>query len=421
MDKTLTKKPFRGILALSWGSERVENAGQRGPGGTQDPQPTIKNFKKGGTTVKGSLSLGKILGIPIRLHFTWFLIAALITWSLAVGYFPQANPGWDPLTYLIVGAVASLLFFASVLLHELGHSILALREGVPVKSITLFIFGGVAQIGQEPPTAGAEFRIAIAGPLTSLGLAALFNGLGAVLNEYAVVAAPFAYLGSINLLLAVFNMIPGFPLDGGRVLRAALWHFGGGYQKATRWAARAGQTVAFGFIGLGVLQFFFGGATNGLWLAFIGWYLNGAARSSYQQVALQDMLTGVKARNVMINQCAPVSGDLRLSRLVEDHALKSDQRCFFVTDSDSPQGVITLDDLRAIPRAKREQLTAAQVMTPASPGVAADAEDDAWGLVQKMGAEGLRTIPILEEGRLLGVITPEYLWNYVRLRGELAA
>jgi Zn-dependent protease len=361
------------------------------------------------------------LGIPVRLHFTWFLIAALITWSLAVGYFPQANPGWDPLTYLIVGAVASLLFFASVLLHELGHSILALREGVPVKSITLFIFGGVAQIEREPPTAGAEFRIAIAGPLTSLGLAAVFSGLGALLTEYAVVAAPLVYLGSINLLLAVFNMIPGFPLDGGRVLRAGLWHFGGGYQKATRWAARTGQAVAFGFIGLGVLQFFLGGATNGLWLAFIGWYLNGAARSSYQQVALQDMLTGVKARNVMINQCAPISGDLRLNRLVEDHALKGDQRCFFVTDSDSPQGVITMDDLRAIPQHKRDQLTAAQVMTPANPGVAADAEDDAWSLVQKMGTEGVRTIPILEEGRLLGVITPEYLWNYVRLRGELAA
>jgi Zn-dependent protease len=370
--------------------------------------------------MRGSLSLGKILGIPIRLHVSWFLIAALITWSLAAGYFPQTNPGWSSLTYLIVGAFASLLFFASVLLHELGHSVLALREGVPVKSITLFIFGGVAQIGREPPTAGAEFRIAIAGPLTSLGLAALFSGTGAVLAENAVLAAPLAYLGRINLLLAAFNMIPGFPLDGGRVLRAALWQFGGGYEKATRWAARAGQAIAFGFIGLGVVQFFFGGFSNGLWLAFIGWYLNNAARASYQQVALQGMLTGLKARNVMIEQCAPVSSDVRLDRLVEDHVLKGDQRCFFVSDSDDPQGVITLDDVKGVSRTQREQLTARQVMTPADSAFAADAEEDVWGLVQRMNADDVRTVPILEDGRLLGVITLEHLWKQIRLRNELA-
>jgi Zn-dependent protease/CBS domain-containing protein len=371
--------------------------------------------------MRGSLSLGKILGIPIRLHFSWFLIAALITWSLAAGYFPQTNPGWSSLTYLAVGALASLLFFASVLLHELGHSALALREGVPVKSITLFIFGGVAQIGREPPTAGAEFRIAIAGPLTSLGLAAVFGGLGTVLAEYAVIAAPLAYLGRINLLLAAFNMIPGFPLDGGRVLRAALWQFGGGYQNATRWASRAGQAVAFGFIGLGVVQFFLGGATNGLWLAFIGWYLNNAARASYQQVELQNMLAGLKARNVMIEQCAPVSSDVRLDRLVEDLVLKGDQRCFFVSDSTDPQGVLTLDDVKGVARTQRERLTVGQVMTPANSALAADAEDDVWDLVQRMNQDGVRTVPILEDGRLLGVITLEHLWNQIRLRGELAA
>ncbi|MFN2184055.1 MAG: site-2 protease family protein, partial [Anaerolineae bacterium] len=230
--------------------------------------------------MRGSIGLGRIIGIPIRLHASWFLIALLITWSLAVGYFPQANPGWSSLTYWLVSASAALLFFASVLLHELGHSVLALREGVPVKSITLFIFGGVAEIGREPPTAGAEFRIAIAGPLTSLGLAAIFGGLGALLADYATVAAPLAYLGWINLLLAAFNMIPGFPLDGGRVLRAILWQLNGSLVTSTRWASRAGQAISFGFIGLGALQFFAGAFTNGLWLAFIGWYLNGAARAS---------------------------------------------------------------------------------------------------------------------------------------------
>jgi Zn-dependent protease/predicted transcriptional regulator len=371
--------------------------------------------------MRGSLSLGKILGIPIRLHASWFLIAILVTWTLAAGYFPQENPGWTPASYWIVGAIASLLLFASVLLHELGHSVLALREKVPVKSITLFIFGGVAQIGREPPTAGAEFRIAIAGPLTSLGLAAAFGGLGALLSEYAVLATPLAYLGRINLLLALFNMIPGFPLDGGRVLRAALWQFGGNLRNATRWASRAGQVVAFLFIGLGAMQFLLGGSFNGLWFIFIGWYLNSAARASDQQAAVQDILAKVKARNVGLEQCAPVSSDVRLDRLVEKRILQDGQRCFFVTESDHPQGVITLDDIRAVSQDQRSVLTASQIMRPVSTIVAADADDDAWSLVQRMGEEGVSEIPVTDNGRFLGLITRENLFNYFRLRSELAA
>ena len=170
-----------------------------------------------------------------------------------------------------------------------------------------------------------------------------------------------------------------------------------------------------------MFQFFLGGMTNGLWLAFIGWYLNGAARASYQQVALQEMLTGLKARNVMIEQCAPVPGDLRLDRLVEDHVLKGDQSCFFVSDSDDAQGVVTLQDVKGVSPSQRELLTAGQVMTSANSGFAAEAEDDAWGLLQKMNEDGVRTVPILENGRLLGVVTLEHLWNQIRLRSELAA
>jgi Zn-dependent protease/CBS domain-containing protein len=371
--------------------------------------------------VKGSLGLGKILGIPIRLHVSWFLIAILITFSLAAGYFPQSNPGWDPVTYWIVGALASILFFGSVLLHELGHSVLALREKVPVKSITLFFFGGVAQIGREPPTAGAEFRIAIAGPVTSLGLAAVFSGLGTALVEIPVLSAPLAYLGRINLLLALFNMIPGFPLDGGRVLRAALWAWKDNYVEATRWAARGGQLVAFGFIGWGVFQFFSGGGFNGLWLAFIGWYLNGAAQASFQQVQLQQALKGVKARNVELDRCLPVSSDVRLERLVEDHVLREGQRCFYVTDASEPSGLITLDDIRALARRGRDGLTAGQIMKPVLTSMAAGPDDDVWNLVQRMGEEELQEVPVVEDGRLLGLLTRERLMSHLRLRAELAA
>jgi Zn-dependent protease len=371
--------------------------------------------------VRGSLGLGKILGIPIRLHVSWFLIAVLITFSLAAGYFPQSNPGWDSVTYWIVGALASLLFFGSVLLHELGHSALALRERVPVKSITLFFFGGVAQIGREPPTAGAEFRIAIAGPLTSVGLAALFSGLGTALVEIPVVSAPLAYLGRINLLLALFNMIPGFPLDGGRVLRAALWAWRDNYVEATRWAARGGQLVAFGFIGWGVFQFFFGGGFNGLWLAFIGWYLNSAAQASFQQVKLQEALRGVKAGNIELDRCLPVSSDVRLDRLVEDHVLREGQRCFYVTDASTSSGLITLEDIRALARRGRDGLTAGQVMRPVLTSTVATPDDDVWNLVQRMGEEELKEVPVVEDGRVLGLLTREGLMNHLRLRAELAA
>ncbi len=371
--------------------------------------------------MRGSLSLGKILGIPIRLHVSWFLIALLITWSLAASYFPQSNPGWGSTTYWIVGGAASLLFFASVLLHELGHSVLALREKVPVKSITLFFFGGVAQIGREPPTAGAEFRIAIAGPVTSLGLAALFGGLGAVLADQPLLSAPLTYLGQINLLLVLFNMIPGFPLDGGRVLRAALWGWRGNYGQATRWAARGGQLVAFGFIGLGVFQFFFGAGLNGLWLAFIGWYLNSAAQASLQQVQLQEMLSGVKARNIELEHCLPVANDLRLDRLVDDHVLAEGQRCFVVMGSDQAEGVITLDDLRSLGRGGRNGLTAGQVSKPVLAAAAAAPDDDVWSLVQRMGEEELSQVPVVEDGRVLGLLTREKLMSHLRLRAELAA
>jgi Zn-dependent protease/CBS domain-containing protein len=371
--------------------------------------------------MRGSLSLGTIFGIPIRLHASWFLVAALVTWTLAIGYFPQQIPGSSPATYWAVGGLAALLFFASVLIHELAHSVLALREQVPVKSITLFIFGGVAQIGREPPTAGAEFRIAIAGPLSSLGLAALFGGLGTALAGSPVIAAPLLYLAQINLLLALFNMIPGFPLDGGRVLRAAIWGFRGDYRNATRWAVRAGRTVAFGLIGLGVAQILLtGGFANGLWLAFIGWYLNGAAGASLQQLQLKDMLAGVKARSVATQACVPVPGELPLDQLVEDHVLAGGQRCFYVTGQDRAEGLITLKNLRAVARGPRSTLTAGEVMTRLV-GSSVDADAEVWDVLQRMDEAEADEIPVVENGSFLGLITREGLMNHIRLRAELAA
>ena len=371
--------------------------------------------------MSGSFSLGKVLGIPVRLHATWFLVAVLVTVSLAAGFFPEQYGGWSPTTYWLVGAATAVLFFASVLLHELGHSVVALREKVPVKSITLFIFGGVAQIGTEPPTAGAEFRIAVAGPLVSFALAAVFTGLGAVLGAIESLSAPLAYLGRINLILGAVNLIPGFPLDGGRVLRALLWKTGGTFRSATRWASRAGQLVAVGFILYGVAQLFLGaGLLGGLWYVFIGWFLNNAAQSSYQQVVLRDVLSGVKARNVMTQQCQMVPAGVPLDRLVENNILGQGQRCFFVADQGELKGLITLHNIRRVAADHRAEFTTDQVMTPADSVYRVDPEDDVMVVLQKMDESDVNQVPVVEGGRLLGLITRESLLHDIRLRAELA-
>lgn len=249
-----------------------------------------------------SLRIGKIFGIPIGLHISWFLIFGLLTWSLAGGYFAQAYPQVPALVHLLLAVVTSGLFFASVLAHELGHSVVALREKIPVRGITLFIFGGIAQIGKEPPSAGAEFRIAIAGPLVSLALAGGFGALWLLDRGIPYLAAPSEYLMRINFILAVFNLIPGFPLDGGRVLRAVVWQISGSFQRANQVAVISGQLVAFGFIGLGIFTILRGQFFNGLWLAFIGWFLQNAAASASQLPVVENgELIGILTREQILH------------------------------------------------------------------------------------------------------------------------
>ncbi len=224
-----------------------------------------------------TIPLGRIAGIPIGLDYSWFLIFALLTWMLATSYFPAEFPRWTPSFNWVAGAGTSVLFFVSILLHELGHSAVALSYKVPVRSITLYAFGGIAEIDGEPPSAKAEFRIAIAGPAVSLALAALFLGLQAASRGIELPYGVAKYLAFINLALAVFNLIPGYPLDGGRVLRAAVWAVTGNLRRATAIAAVVGRGFGFLFIFFGVLRVFAGELVGGLWMAFIGWFLESAA------------------------------------------------------------------------------------------------------------------------------------------------
>lgn len=369
--------------------------------------------------MESSLKLGKLWGIPIGLHLSWFLVFGLITWSLAAGYFPLEYPQLTPAAYWLLGGVTSVLFFASVLLHELGHSILALRNQVPVHSITLFIFGGVARISREPRTPGAEFRIAIAGPLTSLALALGFGGLWLLDRHVPYLAAPSLWLARINLILATFNMIPGFPLDGGRVLRSIVWKFTGNYLRATQIASSAGQLFALGFIAIGILTMLRGNFLNGLWLVFIGWFLQNAAANSYSQANLRHLLHGVRVSQVMSAECPRVPVQMPLNRLVNDYVLTGGNRCFLVTEGDQLRGILTLRDISKVQRASWDLITTREAMQPWEKLIQVTPEMELMDALQKMDDHNVAQMPVLKDDRLMGMLSRDQVLHYIRLRGEI--
>ena len=256
-----------------------------------------------------SIRLGRVLGIPIGVNYSWFIIFSLITYSLTM-LFEELHPDWTYPSRIAFGVATSLLFFVSVVLHELGHSVMALRYHIPVRSITLFVFGGIAQISREPGKPAHEFNIAIAGPLVSAALGGLFYGLQWLTRDALEgIATLGGWLGGINLMLAVFNLVPGFPLDGGRILRAVVWRLTGSFERATAMAAASGQLFAYGFIFLGVVQAVAGNVVGGMWIAFIGWFLLNAAQLSSAQLRFRSGLGGITARDVMRQKCWRVGGE----------------------------------------------------------------------------------------------------------------
>jgi len=369
--------------------------------------------------MEASVKLGRIWGIPIGLHTSWFIIFVLVTWSLATGYFPTEYPQLSGATHWLLGILTSGLFFASVLAHELGHAFLALRYKIPVKAITLFIFGGVAQIGSEPRSPRQEFWIAIAGPIVSLALALMFGGLFLLDRSIALLAAPSLYLMRINGLLAFFNLIPGFPLDGGRVLRAIAWKLSGNFHQATKVASFSGQAIAFGFIGIGLFTLLSGNFFNGLWLIFIGWFLQNAAASALSQVNLEHSLSGVKVAQVMLEETPKIASLTPLSRLVEERILRSGQRTFFVADNGSLRGMLTLQDISQVPRPSWGFTTAGQAMIPIHKVVAVEPEMELVRALQSMDQARVAQVPVLKDGELVGVLTREQVIQTLRARAQL--
>lgn len=369
--------------------------------------------------MEANVKLGRILGIPVGLHVSWFLVFGLVTWSLAVGYFPREYPDLPRAAYWGLGALTSILFFGSVLVHELSHSVVAIRNRIPVQGITLFIFGGVAQIGREPQDAGTEFRVAIAGPLASFAMAGVFAVLWWLDRAIPYLAAPSIWLMRINLMLGLFNLIPGFPLDGGRVLRAIVWYFTGSFYRASQIAAFTGQLVAFGFIGLGVLIMVSGNWINGLWLAFIGWFLQNAAAASYAQTSLQKALRGVTVEQVMARDCPLVPATLSLRDLVDGYILTGGRRCFFVADEDRLRGILTLADITRIPREAWSETFLTQVVVPWERAVRVSPKMALLDALRVMDDAGVNQVPVVLGDELVGMLSREQVLRYIRTRAEL--
>jgi len=369
-----------------------------------------------------SYRLGTIWGIPIGLHWSLLLVFGLLTWSLAGVYFPVEYPSLPPELRLLLAVVTAVLFFGSILLHELGHAWVALREGVPVNGITLFIFGGVAEIGQPSKTPGAEFRIAVGGPLVSLALWLLFTLLHQLDRGIDVLAAPSGWLARINLLLLLFNLIPGYPLDGGRILRAVVWHLSGSEKTGWKTAMVSGQIVSFAFMGFGAFMILGGNVANGIWLIFIGWFLQNATAAEQTAKTVQNQLAGATVRQAMAMTDEPrVPSRMKLRQLVDDYVLTHGQSYFLVIDDDIPRGVVTLTAVTQIPRDKWDWTSVSEVMTPWSSLTRVEARTDLLDALRIMEENKFSHMPVVDNDRLVGLLTRDEIIRFLRLRAELGA
>jgi Zn-dependent protease len=381
------------------------------------------------------VSLGRIAGIEVRLDASLLIIFLLIAFSLAMGTFPTWHPDWSAGLRWGVALVAAVAFLASVLVHELSHAIVGRRVGMPVEGITLFLFGGVASMGGEAKSPKAELAMTIVGPLTSLAIGLAGVGVAAALTPETVdvsdpeavasslgpVATIFAWLGPINILLAIFNMIPGFPLDGGRVLRAVLWWATGNRLRATRYASKAGQAVGFALIVLGLLQALAGGFVGGLWLVLIGWFLNGAARASYSGLVRSEILEELPVERLARDPALRVPSDMSLEDLARGPALDSEAASFNVYDGDTWAGIVTLDHLREVPRDKRPETRVSDVMISASEVEPIEAGDHAEHALSSMTRQGLDQVPVRKQGRLQGFVRQRDILRWVYLHQEAHA
>jgi Zn-dependent protease/CBS domain-containing protein len=365
--------------------------------------------------LSGNISLGRIGGVEVRINWSWLVIFALIVWTLADGVFPSTNPGLSGNTHLAMAIVAALLFVVSILLHELGHAWEARREGLEVDGITLWLFGGVSQFKGGFPSAGAEFRIAIAGPLVSLVLGVVFV-LIAIAGLPSAVDGVAAWLGYINLALLVFNLIPALPLDGGRVLRAALWQSKGDLAWATRVGTDIGRVFGYLFIGLGLAMFIFQGSFSGAWLAFIGWFLLQAATAEARYIATEAALHGLRVRDLMVRDPVTVDGDLTLGQFMDEVARSRRFTTYPVVDRERPIGLLAFGSVAALPRSEWDSRRVREAMLPLERVPLLTEDETAIDALTALSSPTSNRGLVVENGHLAGLLSITDLTRALELR-----
>lgn len=375
--------------------------------------------------MKSSVRLGRVFGIEVGLHYSWFLIALLITVSLS-DQFQHSHPEWGASLIWTTALITALLFFAALLAHEFSHALVAKSRGLTTRAITLFALGGVAQIEKEPEDPKTEFWVGIAGPFTSAIIGLISLGLAWLTGwrYHATPGTPLAsmlvWLGYINLMLAAFNMIPGFPLDGGRILRAIIWWSTRDGARATRLAARTGQLVAFGFIALGIFRFFAGEGFGGLWIAFIGWFLMQAAGSSYSAVRLTEDLKNVRVGDVMTRDCSAVDGNLNVQNFVDNELLRSGRRCFVVEQNGEIVGLVTPHEIKDLDRQRWPYTTLYDVMRPIDQIHTVSPATPVMEALETMGRDDVNQLPVVTGNHLDGVVTRANVIQFLQTRAELS-
>ena len=370
----------------------------------------------------GNIVIGHVWGIPIQINPSLFIILALLTWTLASELLPAAYPEMSDTARWLTGLLTALLFFASILFHELAHAWVARLNNIPVVSVTLYIFGGIAQLAGKPKSAGAEFRVAAIGPASSVLLAALFYALNVLVGDRGYLGASAEWLANINLVLALFNLLPGYPLDGGRILESIVWAISGKQETGVRVAGTAGQIIAYGLIAIGAWRAFQGDVVGGIWMALIGFILLNAASAEKQAFLQQGRLGGIPVSRVMgIVREPEIPAGLTLDELVERYILGQGQGSFIVSAAGNPAGVLNLRDVSRVPRTEWRQTTTGDVMTPLTELPRVNVNDELLNAVQLMDANQVSQLPVFDGGTLAGLLTRDEVIRYLRLHAESGA
>jgi Zn-dependent protease/CBS domain-containing protein len=376
--------------------------------------------------VKAQIRLVRLFGVELGLHYSWLVIAVLIVFSLGT-HFHQIHPEWSDGVIWGSAIITGVLFFAFLFAHELSHALVAKSRGLPVRKITLFALGGMAQIEKEPTRASTEFWMGIIGPITSFVIGVVLLGIARAFGWVPRTSAPtpglavLVWLGYINILLAAFNMIPGFPLDGGRVLRAIIWAVTKNAERSTRIAARIGQLVGIGFILYGIYEYFGGAGFSGLWMAFIGWFLLNAAGATYLQTVANTVLRGIRVRQVMSHECETVEGSIPLSDFVERYMLRTGRRCFVVMDNGQPAGLITPAEVRQVNREEWPQTSVRAAMKPLERVHAVTPETPVMKAMEMMTREDVNQLPVVADGHVEGVVSRAHILQLLQAHSELKA